>query len=77
MKFKIIFLLIVIRCPVGIYFFKVNNGNNKTIWEIRSKNNNKDTGTTLMLSFWSIYCYFWTDFTHCCDISIVELDASI
>ena len=39
--------------PAGIYLFKVTNGNTRTMCEIRSKLNNKDTRMT---SFWCLYC---------------------
>ena len=48
--------------PVGNYMFKVNNRN--TLWNMWNKNKvwnmfkviNKDTRTTLLPSFWYLYC---------------------
>lgn len=50
---------------------QTNNGNNRKLCEICSKY--KDTTTTSMISFWCLYCWFWTDFTHCYLTSIVKL----
>ena len=36
--------------------------------------NNKDKGTTLMKSFWYLYCKFWTDFTHSSSVYIVGFE---
>ena len=36
--------------------------------------NNKETRTTLMMSFWYLCCYLWTDFTHCSAVSIVDFE---
>ena len=46
-------------CPVGIYLFKVNNGNTRAIFEIWLKMNNKDTRTMpLTLSRLKSYFHF-------------------
>ena len=42
----------VTSSPAGIYLFRGNNGNNN-VWNL-SKVNNKDTGITLMKSFWCL-----------------------
>ena len=34
---------------------------------------NKDTRTTSMTSFWCLYCWLWTDFTHYSGVSIAVL----
>ena len=36
--------------------------------------NKKDTRTTSLTSFWWLYCYLWTDFTHCSSIFIVSFE---
>ena len=36
------------------------------------KVNNKDIRTTSMTSFWCLYCYLLTDFTHCSSVSIAD-----
>ena len=41
------------------------------------KVNNKDTRTTPMVSFWYLYCYFWTYFTLCSSASIVNFEHAI
>ena len=39
------------------------------------KVNNKETKTTLMTSFWCLYCcYLWTYSTHCFGVSIVDFE---
>ena len=35
------------------------------------KVNNKDTRTTSLTSFWCLYCWLWTNITHCLGISII------
>ena len=42
--------------PAGIYLFKVNNGNTKTVYDICSKQTNKDTITMSLTSFYCLYC---------------------
>ena len=36
--------------------------------------NNKDTKATSVMSFWFLYCYRWTDFKHCCSVSIFDFE---
>ena len=41
------------------------------------KVNNKNTRTTPkapLTSFWCLYCYLWTCFSHCCSVSIVNFE---
>ena len=38
------------------------------------KVNNKDTRTTPLTSFWCLYCQFWTYFTPCSCVSIVNFE---
>ena len=52
--------------PAGLHLFKVNNGNTITT-KVTLK---KPERRTL---FWCLYCKLWTDFTHCCDTSIFDL----
>ena len=55
--------------PAGIYFFKVNKGNRKTMWKL-FRVHNKDTRTTadvvlesLLLTLNKFYTLFWS--FHC------------
>ena len=43
------------------------------VWNM-FKVNYKDTRTTSLALFWCLYCSFWTDFTHCSAVSIVEFE---
>ena len=36
--------------------------------------NHKDTRKTSMKPFWWVYCELWTDFTHCSDVYIVDVE---
>ena len=38
------------------------------------KVNNEDTRTMPLASFWDLYCYFWTYFTSCSSIFIVNFE---
>ena len=38
------------------------------------KVNNKDIRTTLLASFWCLYCYLWTYFTPCSSVSFVDFE---
>ena len=42
--------------PAGIYLFKVNSGNPRTMCEVYSKLTYKDTKTTSMMLFWYLFC---------------------
>ena len=39
-----------------------------------SKDNNKETRTTPVASFWCLYCYLWTYSTSCSSVSIVNFE---
>ena len=55
--------------PVGIYLFKVNNGNTRT-----SMKSVRDSRTTLMTSFLYLYVQLWADFSNCFGVSVVYFD---
>ena len=38
------------------------------------KVNNKHARITSMTSFWCLYCWLWTDSTHCSAVSIVDFE---
>ena len=38
------------------------------------KVNNKDTRTTLLTSFWCLYCWLWMYFTPCSSVSIIKFE---
>ena len=42
--------------PAGIYLFKFNSGNPRTMCEVYSKLTHKDTKTTSMMLFWYLFC---------------------
>ena len=54
-----------------IYFFKFNNGNVRIMCEICSKLTIKAPELLYKNSFWCLYYWLWTDFTHFSGVSIV------
>ena len=64
------------QIPAGIYIFKVNDGNARTICKICSKLAIK-TPEQRQLRRSSVFIVNWIDFTHCsgvCDIDVEQLD---
>ena len=59
---KTLFFQRIFHYPVGNYMFNM------------FKVNNKDTGTTLLSSFWCLYCQLGTYFTPFFSVSIVNFD---
>ena len=53
--------------PVGIYLFRVNNGNSTPMTEICSKLTIKPPERRSLTSFWCLYCLLPTDF-RCCSV---------
>ena len=45
----------------------------RTVCKIRTKLK-KSTRSTSMTSLWCLYCQFWTDFTHCAGVFIVDFE---
>ena len=58
----------------GIYLFKVNNGNTRTMCEICSKLTIKTPERRHRHRFWCLYCELWTDITHCSCVFIVDFE---
>ena len=58
--------------PAGDYMFKVNFRNTRAICEICSKLKIKTSKWCAL--FWCLYCYFWTYFTYCSSVSIVDFE---
>ena len=66
--------------PAGIYLFKVNIVNTRTVWEICSKlitTSPEQRHHDVMTSFECLYCLLWTDFTHCSGASIVDFSQAM
>ena len=59
-------------CTAGICLFKFNNGNTRKMWNL-FRVNNKDTRTTSM-TFWCLYRWLLTGFTHCSGVSIADTE---
>ena len=57
---------------VSIYLFKFNDEKTPEQCKTLIKVDKKDTRTTLMASLWCLFCWLWTDFTHCSGVSIVD-----
>ena len=76
LQFPKCFKILARKILVNIYLFKVNNGNIRTMCEIRSNvttiKTQKNALTSLAL-FWRFCCYLWTDFTPCSDVSIADV----
>ena len=59
--------------PAGIYFLKSIMENQSIIWNLFYVNN-KTTRTKSIKSFWCLYYWLWTDFTHCAGFHIVDFE---
>ena len=58
---------------IGIYLFKVNNGNTRSLWNL-FKVNREDTRTTLLTFSWFLHRYLLTDFIHCSCVSVLDFE---